>query len=465
MFLTIKRLTIYFIISLLSNVVFMQLVFSQKEIQKEIKALSLDDCVGLALNRNPQYLSSIYNVKSKKKDIDEAEANLYYPSIEVGAGYTYSKQEPESTFPAANDNFSTSISINKVLYDFGKLSGRVSIAEENHKIALLEHKDALNSLIFNVKNAFYNVLLQQEKLKVVYEGNQILKENVQYKSRNYNKGRGAKTDYLRIKIQYENDRINVQTAKKNLINALNQLYTIMGLPVISRLSSAEYMVKGNFLSIEASKNELELYNDLNKSVERGKTSRSDIAKAYRQKKVLELNKEVNSTGFKPTISAFGKMQVEWSKELESSNTGFRLSDEMQRSTTYSAGIEITIPIDDLIIPDSATHSSNKSLEYQIKSSNEQLKNVVAAAKKEIAENLLALKEAKNNIAIRKDVMKLSEETFKIAFKKFNSGALDYLNYKDIEQEYREARQSYYQELYNYSIAYLNWLKSMGEDLR
>lgn len=432
--------------------------------QQKIEELTLEQCVHLALARNPQYLASIYNVKSKKKDIDEAEANLYYPNIEVGAGYTYTKQEPESTFPTANDTFSTSLSINKVLYDFGRLSDQVSIAEENHKIALLEHQDSLNTLIFNVKSAFYNVLLQQEKLKVIYEGNQILKENVQYKSRNYNKGRGEKSDYLRIKIQYENDRINVQNAKKSLINALNQLYTIIGFPVIENLNSVEYMVSGKFLSLTES-GRLELYDDLNKSVERGKTLRVDIAKAYRQKKILELNKDINSTGYKPTISAFGKMQMEWSKQVRLTNTGFKLSDNMKRSTTYSAGVEITIPIDDLIIPNSAVHSKNESLEYQIKSSNAQLKNVVAVAEKEIAENLLALKEAKKNIAIREEVMKLSEESFKIAYKKFNSGTLDYLNYKDIEQQYREAKQSYYQELYNYSIAYLNWLKSMGEDLR
>ncbi|HEO66032.1 MAG TPA: TolC family protein, partial [Spirochaetes bacterium] len=361
-----------------------------------------------------------------------------------------------------NNRINTSLSINKVLYSFGRLGDQVSIAEQSYKIALLDAYKARNDLVQNVITAFYTVLLKKQSLKVVFRSNRVLKMNVKHQKRKYKIGKTQKYEYLRVKIQYENDKITVLQARDDYIRSLNDLFTLIGKRPIGRLRDLKNKVSGSLIKKLKEAESHQYISSLDRSIERGRTSRIDLLKLVAQRQILKLNRNVTSSQWKPVLSAFGTLDTKWEKQTVFQSTGgFGLSNNLQRTTTYNVGVKLTIPLSELLIPNSATHSKTKSYEYQVKSMNRSIEALMATVAKEISDRYLTYQQSKGNIKRRKRVMNLSKETFKIARKRYNAGTIDYLNYKDIEKQYREARLAYYQELFNFNIAYLRLLESMG----
>ncbi len=424
--------------------------------------LTLDSSIALALSRNAQYQSTIYTLRAKKKEIQEAKARFYYPDIELGVQYTYQDQTPKTTFPIPNNRINTSLSINKVLYSFGRLGDQVSITEQNYKIALLDAYKARNDLIQNVITAFYTVLLKRQSLKVVFRSHRILKVSMKHQKRKFKIGKTQKYEYLRVKIQYENDKITVLQARDDYIRSLNDLFTLIGKRPIGRLRDLKNKITGSLIRKLKESESQQYISSLDRSIERGKTSRIDLLKLVAQRQILKLNRNVTSSQWKPVLSAFGTLDTKWEKQTVFQSTGgFGLSNNLLRTTTYNVGVKLTVPLSELLIPNSATHSKTKSLEYQVKSMDRSIKALMATAAKEISDRYLTYQQSKGNIKRRKRVMKLSKETFKIARKRYNAGTIGYLDYKDIENQYRESRLAYYQELFNFNIAYLRLLESMG----
>ncbi|GMT49100.1 MAG: hypothetical protein IEMM0008_0639 [bacterium] len=424
--------------------------------------LTLESAIFQALSRNAQYQSTIYTLKAKKKDIQEAKALFYYPDVQMTVQYTYQDQNPKTTFPIPNNKINTSLSINKVLYSFGRLGDQISIAEQNYKIALLDVYKARNDLIQRVITAFYTVLLRKQSLKVVFKSNRILKVNVKHQKRKYKVGKTQKYEYLRVKIQYENDKITVLQARDDYIRSLNDLFTLMDKRPIGRLRDLKDKISGSLIKKMKESESQGFLSSLEASIQRSRTSRVDILKLVAQRQILRLNRDVTSSQWKPVLSAFGTINTEWVKQTVFLPTGgFGLSNNLQRTTTYNMGVKLTIPLSELLIPNSATHSKTKSLEYQVKSVDRSIQALMATTAKEISDRYLTYQQSKGNIKRRKRVMNLSKETFKIARKRYNAGTIDYLNYKDIEKQYREARLTYYQELFNFNIAYLQLLESIG----
>jgi len=426
--------------------------------------LTLDKCISLVLSRNAFISSAFYSVKAREKEIDEAKANYYYPNIDLGVKYMYQKETPESTFPLAPHKFSTSLSINKILYSFGRLGNQLSIAENNHRIAKLDYYKKRNDIVKSVILSFYNVLLNQQNLKVMHEGYLIQKENLEFHERNYKIGKIPKFNYLRVKIQFEDDKINVMQAKNNLIKAINELYTLIGMKLISSLKEINFKIEGDFKLRNYNKIAL----NLDEYIHRGKHFRVEILKLSTQKKNLELGRDIANTGWKPIIVAFASVTTDYTQKLEFAgvfpNISFGLGN-FATTSNWNVGVQMTLSLSDLIIPNSKSHSKAKSMDYEAKSVNESLKDTVKLINQEITQNYILFKEAERNIKRRKLIMELSNENFRIVKKKYDTGGIDYLNYRDAEQQYRLAQLSYNKELYSFNIAYINLLVSVGEPLR
>ncbi len=422
------------------------------------ETLTLEKCLSLAITRNPYLKSSYYAVKSKHKELHGAWADLYSPSVELGTTYSYVKQSPASSTVAPH-TLSTSLSINKVLYSFGRLGSQVSVSEKELEVAKLDMLKARSDLIKNVRVAFYNLLLAKENLKVMYESHKVLKDTANYQNRNYQSGKIPKFEYLRIKIQYENNKVNLTAAKESFILAINQLYTLLNIKPVAKLKDIKHKFAGNF-KLDLKPGSLDPKNlTIKEAIHRGKHQRVEIKKLYAQKRILEHSKTIARSGYLPVISGFFNAQYDYTQSV--TYPSFTLGD-FSGTWTFSMGVKASVSLSNLINPYSKAHSQESSLKYQIKASGFTLENTVNNIEQEIIKNYRALREAEKNISRRKSVKKMAEENFEIAKKRYKAGAIDYLNYRDVEVQAQEAKLSYNKELFIYNSAYLNLLEAMGE---
>ncbi len=123
--------------------------------------LSLDKCISMALVQSPNYKSAYYSVKAKK--ILTSMSALLIPDITFTTKYAYTESSPALAFPVPPGSLSNSLSINKVLYNFGQMEAQLVMARKDHRIAILKAKQVKNDLVRNVTIAFFYSITKPRK--------------------------------------------------------------------------------------------------------------------------------------------------------------------------------------------------------------------------------------------------------------------------------------------------------------
>ncbi|MDH5680910.1 MAG: TolC family protein, partial [Spirochaetota bacterium] len=88
----------------------------------------------------------------------------------------------------------------------------------------------------------------------------------------------------------------------------------------------------------------------------------------------------------------------------------------------------------------------------------------SSVEREIIKNYLEFNEAKKNVKTLKELMEMAKELYKIAKRRFDTGGLDFLNYRDVEAQALRGEIAYHRGVYQCYLAYYNLLISMGVDL-
>ncbi len=456
-----KYLLILIIILGINSIIYSKKIFNN--ITKKKPILTLEESVLIALNKNPNLVSTIFKMKARRQNVYEYKANFYYPSIDLGLKYTYTDISPEPGLPVAPNKFSTSLSINKIIYNFGKLSDQLSISENNYQLAEIDYFQARNDLVKNVKTAYYTVLFNWKALKVRNENYQVSKNVVNYQKKNLRAGKILKSEFLRVNIQYQNDKIQLDKSITNYINSINHLYTLMGINTVKNYKEIPHSFKGQFSKYLGRIN-IKFQKTLEEAINIGQWYRPEVKKFVIQMKNNQLNQNISDTGWKPVVSVFSNVQSDYTQNTVLTQKGYGLGD-YKMSTTFSIGIQMSFSLTDFLFPKSKARSQAKGFHHEAQSTFYQLQAMKNQIKQEITQNYLSLKEAQRDAKRQQSIFNMAKENFKISTKQYQTGVLDYLNYRDIELQYFQTQLSFYQELYNYYIALLNLIHSMGEYLK
>ena len=99
---------------------------------QENSVLTLDDCINIALENSPSIQRYQDLVTVANSLLGQSKAN-YFPSLNLGTGYTGSYINAAGTSDYTN-NYGVNVSINQLLFSFGKVGSRIKKARLN-KIA------------------------------------------------------------------------------------------------------------------------------------------------------------------------------------------------------------------------------------------------------------------------------------------------------------------------------------------
>ena len=137
--------------------------------------VTLSDCIKLAITHHPTIMSAISNSEIYKTKIGQAWSN-YFPT--VGAGVSYSRNDMlMSTMPANmsrmmqqkyNMFYAPTLSANMLLFDFGKTKANADMAKRNYEASRYDAESSIETVIYNVKVAYYNMVFAEIQ-KSVYE--------------------------------------------------------------------------------------------------------------------------------------------------------------------------------------------------------------------------------------------------------------------------------------------------------
>lgn len=193
--------------------------------------LSLEECIGLALENNINLQRSQLNTKTAKLHFKQSKSEVL-PSL--NASYNYGLNNGRSVDPYTNDiidqqlDFSNaSLNFNGDLFKGFELRNKIRRDRYNLQASEAETEETRQQLILNVTLAYFQVLNSRDLLQLAQLRLESTKEQTDRLKTLYEQGEGNPADYTDIQGQVNSDESNVLDARKKLEQARLELAQLL----------------------------------------------------------------------------------------------------------------------------------------------------------------------------------------------------------------------------------------------
>lgn len=406
-------------------------------VEKNIE-MSLDNCIWLALGNNPQISAAFQDILAADARIKQVWSN-FFPSFSWQTSYTHLKQLQLSDALNTNLQFNYylagQVTLQQMLYDFGVTQNQATIRRMNYQSYKKTFESVVNDVIYQTKEAYYNVLY-------AYENQRVAQDTVNKYQMFYNQAKAFYKSGMNPKVDVTIAETNLSNAKLKLIQAdsavslaIAKLNNIMGVPYIEKYSVIDKLE----------------YAPLNLSFE----NLIDIARDARPElKLAELKVEqANQTvklarkSFYPTLSF--ETQYQKGGKTWWSNDGYNIG-----------GYLIFPTINVMLIANEI-----KEAKYLYDKELANAKNTQNTIYLEIQNAYLKLEETRNQIPYAIIQVKQAKENYELSFGRYKVGEGSPTELKDSENTYEQAQLTYYNALYQYNSAKAELEKSVGKNLK
>lgn len=390
--------------------------------------VTLVDCIKLALSNHPAIVSAISNAQIYESRIGQAWAN-YFPTISAGA--SYSRNDMLNTMgnnaymrmmqQRYNMFYVPTITANMLLFDFGKTKANADMARRNYESSRFDAETSIECVIYNVKVAYYNMVFAQAQ-KIVYEDT-VKDYELQLKQADayYKIGKKAKIDVTTAQYNLGNAKVNLIKAKNTLELAAVELANAVGIPQLENVILKD---KLNTKMYDVN------FPDLIKTAEE---SRPSLLSAKKKMDAAELNIRSAKRAFAPDLSAFG-----------SYDHGGR---QIDSDYGYQFGVQFNY-----------TSLNLMSLKKQLDEANATYKKYAAdyeQAKQnvylEVKSAYISLLNSHDSLGVAKLALQQAKEQQYQAFRRYQVGLGNAIEFKDAENTYLNAQLSYYSNLLDYNV--------------
>jgi outer membrane protein len=209
-------------------------VLAQEELPPPGKPLTMEQCVAIALKIHPSLQFGQANVEASKATIEQALA-AYYPQINFNNSYnaitSNFSTSPVSVpsggavgFPTESPNryrwtftdiVSTGLTGTQTFYDFGRTSNNVKINRENTKASEQDLLTTKQTVVVNVKQAYYGVLQTLRLIQVAEDTVKQMQDHLAQAQGFYHAGTHPKIDVTKAEVDLANAQLALIQTRNN----------------------------------------------------------------------------------------------------------------------------------------------------------------------------------------------------------------------------------------------------------
>lgn len=121
------------------------------------------------------------------------------------------------------------LSISKLITSFGKVEAAAKLMEMSQEMEKIQKEMEMESLLFNITQGFYGIIFADQMLEIASADLKSWEEQYKVSESLYNRGVVARYDRIRVQVAVQHARDQVETSKKNVEMARENLRTLMGL--------------------------------------------------------------------------------------------------------------------------------------------------------------------------------------------------------------------------------------------
>jgi len=402
---------------------------------KQGQLLTLNQCIEIALKKNPTILASMYGVDVYQSRVGEARYN-YYPQLSASAAYTrldpLSSQTSTLGSSAAYDQYTSSISLSQNILDFGKTSQQVDISKYNLESSRSDLNTTQDSIILSVKQSYYGVLKAKRDRDVAADVLKQYQLHLEQAKGFYDVGTKARIDVIKAEVDLSNAKLSLINAENALNIAWVTLNNVMGTP-----DAPDYTIEDDLLFQQYAIT-------LEEAKARAFENRSDLKSIVAKRQAAETNISLARSGYYPVLSGFANYN--WSGETTST---------MEHS--WNAGVLLTVPLFSgfLTMHQAAEAKSNL---YILKANEESLRQQILL---DVRQAYLNLQAAEASISTAELATAQAKENLDLANGRYAAGVGSPIEVSDAFATYVTAQANYTSALSNYKIAQATIEKAMG----
>jgi len=425
----------------------------------EPRTVTLDECISIALQNNPNIFETD---EIRKKSLADYQVSRAQRGLRVDGEFktiermrSDSPADPNVRIPGKD----TDIGLFAGLYSYYYLfDAKKKKAEEASRINItltkIEAEKIKEDILYETKKTYYACLLAKDILLVHTK----LLENAQEKQKlvktMYNAGLQPATDLTQANVSYSQAMLNFEKSKNTSKTYLTSLYIVMGLRDMPDIVLAD-IEKENLPAIKHSPEELGklalLYNH-------------ELRIINERKKISKLGIEIAQSQRKPSVLISIGLGMENKALYLFNDDRGTLGDNFATRNwepVFTAAITASIPVyyGGAIVAniDSAIVDYNR-LMYQERSAQIKIKNT-------IERQYESINEIKKQIQIAKMIIENSERHALFARKNYENGEASIMDLQIAEDKVIEAKIEYLDCIYRYymSLAEISYTLGISED--
>ena len=401
---------------------------------QEPLSLTLDECLRIALNENPTI--KVAQMEIERVDYSRREVlGQLLPEISFSAQYSRSLAIQtvymgDQSFKMGRDNSYTTGFNATIPLVVPQLWKSLKLSDNQ----ILQNVEAARasrlSLVNQVKNAYYALLLAQDSKKVIEENHKTAQFNATVFQKKYELGVASEYDVLRANVAVTNLEPSIIEAENSITQLKLQLKVLMGMDVAIDIEPAQ--------SLDAFKSQM-----YNHSAAMGASLIDNTSLKQLDLKTDYLNKalEAQKAAWWPTL--VGGLNYMWnSTSMGSPFKNFKWN-------PYStASLSLSIPL----FTGGQRLNKQRQAEIAVREMRWQRENLERSLQSQVIAQVdhinKSLKQVETNAAGVAQAVKANE----IMQQSFKIGSGTFIQLLDTQDALMAARLTYYQAIYNYLVA-------------
>ena len=320
-----------------------------------------------------------------------------------------------------------SFTLSMPLYTGGKLENQIESAEYSLNSADLSLEYARQYVRYQTAEAYYQVLQRNAEIQIQQEAVNYLQSHLENVQIQYEVGTVAKADVLSTAVQLADYKRQLNSAWGNYESSVANLNNVMGIPVDTVLVTDEELTNNPY---PISEEECMIY---------ALEHRPDgLAAEYAVKKA-EADVNVTKAGYRPTVNAIARGVLIGENPFESNHNN---------QEYWQIGLSLDWNIFDNGIT-SAQVNQAKAVERKAESQKLQQ---IDRIKLDVHNAYIAILTAEKNVNVSSNAVKEAEDAYEIAKVRYTEGVDTNLNVMDAQTKLAQAKNNYYNALYNFNVS-------------
>lgn len=406
--------------------------------------LTLKEAVDTALGHHPSLLGARGTLQVREARVGEARAN-FLPQIDLRSDYTRSTanlapstqsrslnaiptSQPSST---AYNNYSASLSLQQLIYDFGKTGAEVEAARQNVSGSHWDEQASRQAMVVNVKVAYFGLLEARRLIQVQEETVRQFKEHLDQVEGFYRAGTRARFDITKAEVDLTNAQLERIKARNAAEVARITLANTMGMPE-RPIGELEDLL--SFKKVEISEDQ---------AIQDALANRPELLSLSAQRRAAEASIRSAQRTYFPVLSGLADYTYR--------------GQDFPLVWNWDVGLSLSFPLYSGSLTQSQVAEARANLVVTGANEESLRQNIIL----EIHQAFSNLREAAERVETSEVVVRQAEENLELANGRFQAGLGASVERTDAQVLLTNAKTTRVQALYDYRVAEAQLQKAMG----